>query len=150
MENRRLSRLTEHFHQGIEFKISLESNRILLSSAVACELAELSMRGEGSRVTSFKFESMRDRASSEAGKSCFHSMEFLNFRLRDLRVFGRVFLAIDGNVDQVHRFQSLLTSVDVFEESSFLPSSSPLRAFHGSVKHRRESISQFSRPPTAP
>lgn len=33
---------------------------------------------------------------------------------------------------------------------SFLPSSSPLRAFHGSVKHRRESISQFSRPPTVP
>lgn len=155
MENRRLSRLTEHFHQGIEFKISLESNRILLSSAVACELAELSMRGEGRRVTSFKFESMRDRASSEAGKSCFHSMEFLNFRLstsgpssfrpsfpRDRRK-RRPSSPIPKPLNERRRLRRIFLP-------SFLPSSSPLRAFHGSVKHRRESISQFSRPPTVP
>lgn len=136
VEDGTVSRLTEYFHRGVEFKNGkiigrLESNFSKFASHVNC--AELSARRE--REIRRSLESMKDRArqSSRHGKVASIQWNFStsDSRLRDLRVFGRVFLPIDGNVDQVHRFQSLLTSVDVVQEASFLL---PSRPFHASYR----------------
>lgn len=119
----------EYFHRGIEFKNGKIIGRLESNFSKFASHGELSARREGE----ISLKSMKDRArqSSRHGKVASIQWNFStsDSRLRDLRVFDRVFLPIDGNVDRSSPIPKPLNERRRRPRSFLPPAFSPVSRF---------------------